>query len=568
MFRATDPQRSLFNAFDCLSDRQRNRMKRNWAYAFRSHGLPLIDEQVFAKMYHDQLGAPNKSIRLMVGTLILKDFFDLTDEETLDSLLFDARWQVALDLDPAESQMCQKTLHNFRVALVDFDLGPLLFEETATRILEALDLDTSRQRMDSTHISAHVARLTRLGTCCETIRLFLRDLKRDHTASFLEVSESLKGRYLKVDGSATKYDDATRDEARQRLPVAARDLYRLREQFAADKAISALDSYGLLVRCLTEQCEITEQPQPPRENDKDAGEGAVPISPRDKKNIDGRTLASPHDPEVTFGAKGLGYEVQFAETFGNKQADEQAGDGRPVRPEVIAYVALTDSCSSDVHETLPAINDLARRGIQPQELEVDSNFTSSEVVLEAEQLGTCVNGPVKGGDQYLPGEDELTLAEFKIVVEAPHDSRCPEGQAPREQSYDAETGKLVLLFDQTTCAECPLRDRCPTLPIGRPKNLAGCRELRTTKEEVCMAQRRRYQTTPEFRKRYANRAGIEATNSEIKRRHGLGDLRVRGRLRVRLAVFLKTVACNFKRFINYRLAQARQLLAEPELKIA
>jgi DDE family transposase/transposase-like protein DUF772 len=563
MFRRTDPQRSLFNAFDTLSEQQQTRMKGNWAFAFRHHGLPLINEESFAGIYHNRMGAPNKSIRLMIGTLILKDVFDLTDEETLDALLFDARWHVALDLDPREAQLCQKTLHNFRVALMEFELGPVLFEQTTTDILQALDLDTGRQRMDSTHISAHVARLTRLGTCCETIRLFLRDLKQQHPASFAEVPESLKGRYLKRDGSATKYDDATREEARKRLPVGARDVYRLHEQFASHESITALESYALLTRCLKEQCEIVEEPQTPRENDKDAGEEPVPVRPLDKKQLCGSTFSTPHDPQVTFGAKGLGYEVQIVETFGNKAVDVAAGDGRPVRPELITYVTVTDSCSSDVHETLPALADLARRGIRPRELEVDSNFTSSEVVLKAEQQGTDVNGPVKGGDKYLPDPNDVTLAEFTIDLDDASQTRCPQGHAPRNQSYDPETGKLQVLFDQASCAGCPLIDRCPTVPVSRPNSLAGCRELRTTMEDICMEERRRYQTTSEFHERYANRAGIEATNSEIKRGHGMGRLRVRGRPRVNLAVFLKTVACNFKRFIQYRLAEALQPRAEP-----
>jgi hypothetical protein len=46
------------------------------------------------------------------------------------------------------------------------------------------------------------------------------------------------------------------------------------------------------------------------------------------------------------------------------------------------------------------------------------------------------------------------------------------------------------------------------------------------------------------KKCYAVRAGIEATNSELKRAHGLGRLRVRGGLRVTLAANLKGLACN------------------------
>ena len=51
------------------------------------------------------------------------------------------------------------------------------------------------------------------------------------------------------------------------------------------------------------------------------------------------------------------------------------------------------------------------------------------------------------------------------------------------------------------------------------------------------------------------RAGIEGTNSELKRAHGLGRLRVRGGRRVRLAVYLKALACNFKRMVHARLVE-------------
>ena len=69
----------------------------------------------------------------------------------------------------------------------------------------------------------------------------------------------------------------------------------------------------------------------------------------------------------------------------------------------------------------------------------------------------------------------------------------------------------------------------------------------------------------EFRDRSAFRSGIEATNSELKRGHGLGRLRVRRRKRVELAVCLKVLACNLKRFIHYRLDHQRWRCAQSEL---
>ena len=72
---------------------------------------------------------------------------------------------------------------------------------------------------------------------------------------------------------------------------------------------------------------------------------------------------------------------------------------------------------------------------------------------------------------------------------------------------------------------------------------------------VNIGRRRRAESDGQWRKRYGLRAGIEGTNSELKRRHGLGRLRVRGGERVRLAVYLKALACNVKRMVRARLDQ-------------
>ena len=79
--------------------------------------------------------------------------------------------------------------------------------------------------------------------------------------------------------------------------------------------------------------------------------------------------------------------------------------------------------------------------------------------------------------------------------------------------------------------------------------------------KVNIERRRRAESGEEWRKRYGLRAGIERTNSELKRRHGLGRLRVRGGERVRLAVYLKALACNVKRMVQARLAEMADGLA-------
>ena len=68
------------------------------------------------------------------------------------------------------------------------------------------------------------------------------------------------------------------------------------------------------------------------------------------------------------------------------------------------------------------------------------------------------------------------------------------------------------------------------------------------------------QQTTEWKDRYKIRAGIEATNSELKRAHGIGRLRVRRAVKVCFAVACKLIACNIKRW-----AKAHTVLKGPLL---
>jgi len=59
--------------------------------------------------------------------------------------------------------------------------------------------------------------------------------------------------------------------------------------------------------------------------------------------------------------------------------------------------------------------------------------------------------------------------------------------------------------------------------------------------------RREAEQGESFRRRYRLRSGIEGTNGSLKRRLGLGRLRVRGRPAVSTAIFLKLAGWNLLR---------------------
>ncbi|HKI84077.1 MAG TPA: transposase [Candidatus Krumholzibacteria bacterium] len=208
MFRERIPQGSLLEDEWLVPPAKAKRLEKSWADAFQTRALPLIDEKRFADMYHAELGRPNRAVQTVLGVLILKEMFDLTDEDALDQLEFNLQWHHALRLTAEESHLPQKTLHNFRVRLMSYDGGRIAFEETTEKILQAVGVSVKKQRLDSTHIMSNIARLARLGLFCETIRLFLRALPEEHPELAHLTPQGLSGRYIKKNGEPTSYEDA------------------------------------------------------------------------------------------------------------------------------------------------------------------------------------------------------------------------------------------------------------------------------------------------------------------------------------------------------------------------
>jgi hypothetical protein len=549
MFRERDPQVSLFQSEFLVTPQKARLMQRSWAEVFRNRALPLIDERRLAPMYHPDNGRPNRAVETVLGVHILKEMFDLTDEEALEQLEFNLLWHHALRLTGEEAHLPQKTLHNFRVRLMTHDGGRWVFQETTDRIIEALGLRTGKQRLDSTHIISNIALLTRLGLFCETIRLFLGKVQREYPQLGQGIAQGLAQRYLKADGEATHYEDARSGEGRRRLAVCARDLYRLVDRFRGTPA-AELDEYRLLERLLREQCHVgRHRDGRPKADDDDAGAGKVPIALRDPKEVPADSLQSPHDPDVTYsGHKGKGYEVQVAETC---DADNDV--------QIITHVEVTPSSGSDATVPVPLIKELEERKIPPAELFADTTYGSGHNAFEAARRGTELVSPIAGPAPRPRDTTEqeaaspFTAADFQIDATGEQATVCPAGhESLEEYEWEQTPQRVEIYFAREACDSCPLRARCP-VKLDRRE---GAYVLKADLVQVNIAGRRRAEATEDWRKRYGARAGIEGTNSELKRAHGLGRPRVRGEARVGLAVYLKALACNVKRMV--RALQARE----------
>lgn len=544
MFRRRDPQCMLFESSNLLPPEKRARLAKSWAQHYRDRALALIKEELFADLFDPGNGRPNRPVQVIISVLILKEVFSLTDDEALDQLEYSLQWQHALRLRPEEAHLCQKTLHNFRAKLIEHDGAQVAFESVTAGIIKELGLTTSRQRLDSTHFLPNIKLLTRLGLFCETLRVALLALRRAHPRLAARLPEELWTRYVKDDGTETRFRDAKSEEAQRRLDVVAKDVYQVL-MLCKGKSAAKLEEIALLQRLFDDQCEAVE-------DDQDDGQGGARVVVKEPKTIASNSLQTPHDPDATYsGHKGKGYEAQIAETC---HEDNEV--------EIITHVEVTPSCEGDPGMTLPILADLAERDLQPEELVADTSYGSARNAVEAAKIGTelvsPVGGTVEAGQEAEAKDGPLLGADFKIDVRLESPAVCPAGvQAISQRFVGKRLNTVELKFDGSKCTTCRLAGRCPAKIRGRDVEAV----VRVNLEEANLQQRRRAEANGEFRPRYRIRAGVEGTNSELKRRHGLGKLRVRGEKRVRLAVYFKALACNVKRMVQALLHRGQPALA-------
>ena len=132
---------------------------------------------------------------------------------------------------------------------------------------------------------------------------------------------------------------------------------------------------------------------------------------------------------------------------------------------------------------------------------------------------------------------------------------CPAHRAILRPTQQDESGGVVFaVFSAAFCSLCPFASRCPTRELAN-----GDRQFRRAPSTLATECRQAEQQTPAFKENYKKRAGIESTNQELKGRHGLGDLRIRGKPRITLSVQLKSLALNIKRSVDYHVSK----MAEP-----
>ena len=507
-------QIQLFDPFDnILTEKTRKRLLDGWPGVFRHIILELMPVDAVSKHFDPAMGRPTKELYSVAGLLLIQEFMDWTKDETLDAYSFNMNVHYALNLKPVSHDISKRTLERYINLFEQDNLAKATMDEITVKLVEVLGIRIDKQRLDSTHIFSNMATFGRTRLMGVAIKRFLTQVIRHNKEDYNSLEESFRNRYAPGANQLfadTKKDSQSRSLLRRQV---AEDMHFIVRHFGNNGEHNGKDTYKAVERIFYEQCEVHEE--------------KVAI----KQNTGGNVMQNPSDADATYdGHKGPGYQVQLSETC-NADNDVQL---------ITSAIAQT-AVQSDANAVEEVLQDLKANDLVPDEMLADTGYTGDENIQAAAERGVELVGPVKCGSLIDKDVDHLNVDDFDIDEETEEVACCPTGHKPASSIHDKQTGKTKTVMPSSTCSQCEFRKECP---------VEKCRDgycLYHTAKQRRLAGRRREENTDVFRDRYRIRGGIEGTNSGLKRKTGLGRLRVRGRPAVFHAIYLKIAGWNILR---------------------
>ena len=504
---------STFN----LTEREKKFLDKSWAKVFAEKIFPAIREDNFSVLYSNKISRPNTPVNVIVGSLILKEALGVTDDEMVQALMFDIRYQYALHTTSFDEQpLSDRTLSRFRARCLAYetetgvDLIHACVTGLAHEISEFMGITPNMQRMDSMMVAANIRNLSLLElfyTCVANLAKVMQQRE-------LEIPENQKHYVEKDDYNSFIYHQRDLD-ATERTIVVMHDAEKLME--LCEGNFDDTSEYQLLIRLLKEQTIFND-------------DGNRRLRKKDEKEDASKVLLNPSDPEATFrkkaGAKHIGYVGNVTETVGES--------GSLVTDYAYEQNIYSDSQfikdflskQSEHNEIITLVADGAYGG--------ERNI--SQAMRHQIKLVTTNFTGRKPDDIY---------AEFKFSQDGTMLLQCINCEEPEECIYDPGNDRSMAYFSHDTCNSCPYKEKC------QPVFLKTRYRKEVSWKAVNRAQQLRYMKSDEF-KEYAHfRNGVEAIPSLLRRRYKVDKIPTHGKKQTRLHFGFKIAALNFQKLLDF-----------------
>jgi hypothetical protein len=309
--------------------------------------------------------------------------------------------QFALNLPRDRQYLCPRTLDNYRRLLREKLEVQEIFLTVTAKLVEELDLDIRKQRLDSTHVLSQMAQLGRVHLLAVTGRRFLTALRRRDQAAYESLEEALRQRYEKAESRLFGLGTRTPTPASEALAQLAQDLAQLVERFAHEPTISQSRSYLALARIFGEHCEVS-------------ADQTVVVRARscDENGGSAHCLQNPSDPDAGYsGHKGPGHQVQLAQALPPRDADK-----RIEGPGIITACVPQSAAVRDNEALAEVLEQQGAAGLRAEQLSADTIYGSDKNVQNCAALGVELISPV-GGQAPKAGSQAVhkcTVAEREL----------------------------------------------------------------------------------------------------------------------------------------------------------
>ncbi len=231
-------------------------------------------------------------------------------------------------------------------------------------------------------------------------------------------------------------------------------------------------------------------------------------------------------PMSTGGAAGLGYH------------DHYVVDGGTAR---VIMAALVTPADVQDNQAMVDLLDRARfrSHLHVQRAVADSKDATGENLRALEERGIQASMPVVDHEQSSPF---FRHADFTYDAET-DTYQCPQGTTLTYRGNSYATRVRVFAAPTTSCAACPLRERCTDSTKGR--------RLNRPFDEDARERARARQSSETYKKVLRKRAvWVEPLFGEAKDWHGLRRFRLRGLWKVNTEGLLIAAGQNLKRWLS------------------
>ena len=517
VIRNDSQQLSLTDPCFSLSEREIKFLKNSWAAYFSDYIFPKINEDRFAVLFSDNSASrPVTPINIVVGALFLKELRHQSDDDLLESLLFDIRYQYALHTTSMKEQpLSDRTLGRFRARCYEYELKTgkdLLKEENealAADMAIMMKIDGTLKRMDSMMVAASIKNLSRL----ELLYTVVSNLVNEMNSRKAALPENLLHYTDKDDRNQFIYHNKS-DETEEKISKVLADCSTV--LFSCDESYEESSNYLLFKRVLSEQT-VPE-------------DGVYRLRTKEDDGMNGDMIQNPTDPDATYREKaGKGYKGYSANII------ESVGEGGSI---VTGYDFQPNTHSDQIFgkETIE------KMGTQEQKTTIvsDGAFggTENDQLAKANNINLVTTSLIGKASPDIYGDFEFS-EDGKVVL------KCPGGFAPKHCCYYSASNQCQCSFEKEQCMNCPYFEDC------HPEVKKRVCEKRVSFTGKQRALQQRFRSTEEFRCLTRIRNGVETVPSYLRRAYGIDHMPVHGLIRCRQWFGLAITGSNIKKFCRY-----------------